>query len=300
MRHNAISLDDKYALESGEIYLSGIQALVRLPLMQHARDAAAGHHTAGFISGYRGSPLAGLDQQLWKARAHLEPRSIIFQPGLNEELAATAVWGSQQTGLHRGALYDGVFGMWYGKAPGVDRASDALRHANAAGTARRGGVLLIAGDDHACKSSSYPTQSEYAMMHLEIPVLSPASIQDLLDYGLYAWALSRYSGLWVCMVALTDMMDGSAVVHVDKGRVPLTAPADFKMPQAGVHIRRGDVPKEQELRIRDIKLPAGHGFCARQSSQSHRIRCPESASCNRCDRQGVYRHAPGPARPGTR
>ena len=257
---NPIELDDKYTLESGSIYLSGIQALVRLPLMQAARDAAANFNTAGFISGYRGSPLGGLDQQLWRAESLLSERQIRFQPGLNEELAATAVWGSQQVGLHPGARYDGVFGRWYGKAPGVDRACDALRHANAAGTAPLGGVLAIAGDDHACKSSSYPTQSEYAMMHLEIPVLNPSCIQDVLDYGLYGWALSRYSGTWVSLIALTDVMDSSAVVQVGPERVQIRHAKDFTIPELGVHIRNNDVPLEQEARMREAKLPAVLAF----------------------------------------
>ena len=255
-----ISLEDKFSLDRGRVFLSGIQALVRLPLMQSARDEAAGLKSAGFVSGYRGSPLAGLDQQLWKARQHLAARRVHFQPGLNEELAATAVWGSQQVGLHPGARVEGVFGMWYGKAPGVDRACDALRHANAAGTSPRGGVLLVAGDDHACKSSSYPTQSEYAMMHLEIPVLAPSSVQEVLDLGLMGWALSRYSGCWVCLVALTDWMDGSAVVEVSPERSPLILPADFEMPPGGLHIRGHDDPKEQERRLRDWKLPAALAF----------------------------------------
>lgn len=260
MRRANATLDDKYSLESGEVYLSGIQALVRLPLAQHARDVAAGLHTAGFVSGYRGSPLAGLDQQIWAAADHYTRHGVVFQPGLNEELAATAVWGSQQTGLHAGARYDGVFGLWYGKAPGVDRAADALRHANAAGTARRGGVLLVAGDDHACKSSSYPTQSEILMEHLEVPVLAPASVQEVLDYGLQGWAMSRYAGLWVGMVALTDLMDGSAVVRVDPGRVRSVIPGDFVMPRTGVHIRANDDPRAQERRLRDVKIPAAIAF----------------------------------------
>jgi indolepyruvate ferredoxin oxidoreductase len=265
MLREPVSLDDKYTLDEGEVYLSGIQALVRLPLEQAARDVAAGLHTAGFVSGYRGSPLAGLDQQLWQARSHLDRSRVVFQPGLNEELAATAVWGSQQTGLHPGARYDGVFGLWYGKSPGVDRASDALRHANASGTARHGGVLLVAGDDHACKSSSYPSQSEFAMMHLEIPVLSPASVQDVIDYGLHGWAMSRYSGLWVCLVALTDWMDGSAVVRVGPERGRVVLPHDFALPAGGVHIRAGDEPAAQERRIRAVKLPAAIAYARANS-----------------------------------
>ncbi|MBW2274753.1 MAG: indolepyruvate ferredoxin oxidoreductase family protein [Deltaproteobacteria bacterium] len=255
-----ISLDDKFRLERGRVFLSGIQALVRLPLVQSARDEAAGLRTAGFVSGYRGSPLAGLDLQLWRAREQLAARRVHFEPGLNEELAATAVWGSQQVGLHPGARAEGVFGMWYGKAPGVDRACDALRHANAAGTSPLGGVLLVAGDDHACKSSSYPTQSEYAMMHLEIPVLAPASVQEVLDFGLWGWALSRYAGCWVSLIALTDLMDGSAVVEVSPERALARMPADFEMPRSGVHIRGHDDPKEQERRLREWKLPAAMAF----------------------------------------
>jgi len=255
-----IGLDDKYRREEGRIYLSGIQALVRLPLMQRARDAAAGLSTAGFVSGYRGSPLAGLDLQLWKARDLLEAANVRFQPGLNEELAATAVWGSQQLGLHPGARHDGVFGLWYGKAPGVDRAADALRHANAAGTAPHGGVLLVAGDDHACKSSSYPSQSELLLMHLEVPVLAPSDVQDVLDFGLLGFGLSRYAGLWAGLIALTDVMDSSAVVEVSAARPQLRRPEDFEMPARGVHIRAHDGPHEQEERLRRVKLPAAVAF----------------------------------------
>src|SRR5689334_7034633 len=178
-----VSLEDKYVLPSGRVYLTGTQALVRLAMIQRARDQAAGLNTACFISGYRGSPLGGFDQALWKARKHLKDNHIHFTPGVNEELAATAVWGSQQVGLFEGAKYDGVFAMWYGKGPGVDRAGDAFKHANAAGSWGKGGVLAILGDDHACKSSTLPSQSEYAMVDAEIPVLNPAGIQEVLDFG---------------------------------------------------------------------------------------------------------------------
>src|SRR6201990_1596544 len=192
-----VTLDDKYVLERGRVYLTGTQALVRLPMMQRERDLAAGLNTGGFISGYRGSPLGGFDQALWKAKAHLAEHHIHFTPGVNEELAATAVWGSQQVGLFPGAKYDGVFAMWYGKGPGVDRSGDALKHGNAAGSAPHGGVLLLAGDDHACKSSTLPHQSEYAFMDASIPVLNPSGVQEMLDLGLYGWAMSRYSGCWI-------------------------------------------------------------------------------------------------------
>ena len=201
----AVTLDDKYALERGRVYLTGTQALVRLPMMQRQRDAAAGLNTACFISGYRGSPLGGLDQGLWGARRFLERNHIRFQPAINEELGATAVWGSQQIGLFPGAKYDGVFALWYGKGPGVDRSGDALKHGNAAGSAPHGGVLLLAGDDHTCKSSTLPHQSEYAFMDACIPVLNPSGVQEILDLGLYGWAMSRYAGLWVGMIALAGL-----------------------------------------------------------------------------------------------
>src|SRR5215813_8084940 len=188
----AVTLDDKYALEQGRVYLTGTQALVRLPMMQRQRDAAAGLNTGCFISGYRGSPLGGLDQGLWGARRFLERNHIRFQPAINEELGATAVWGSQQIGLFPGAKYDGVFAMWYGKGPGVDRSGDVLKHGNAAGTSKHGGVLLIAGDDHACKSSTLPHQSEHAFDAAMIPVLYPTGVAELIEMGLHGFAMSRY------------------------------------------------------------------------------------------------------------
>ncbi len=255
-----ISLDDKYEVETGRVFLTGIQALVRLPFMQHELDRRAGLNTAGFISGYRGSPLGGLDQQLWRARKFLDKHSVVFKPGLNEDLAATAVWGSQQANLYPGAKYDGVFGLWYGKAPGVDRSGDAFRHANAAGTQPRGGVLAVLGDDHACKSSTLPSQSEYAMMDAEIPVLNPAGIQDVLDFGIYGWALSRFAGTWVSMIALAETMDASATVEVHPHRVPIVTPPGFAMPKDGLSIRLGDTPQNQERRLREHKIPAVIAF----------------------------------------
>ena len=180
-----VTLEDKYTLQSGRIYLTGIQALVRLPIMQRRRDRAAGLNTAGFISGYRGSPLGGYDNALWQARHLLDKHDICFQPGLNEDLAATAVWGSQQVGLFAGAKVEGVFGIWYGKGPGVDRSTDALRHANWAGTASRGGVLAIAGDDHGAQSSTTAHQSEQVFEAAMMPILVPATVQEFLDLGLF-------------------------------------------------------------------------------------------------------------------
>ena len=189
-----VTLDDKYALDRGVAFMSGIQALVRLPIMQRQRDIARGLDTAGFISGYRGSPLGGYDQALWKAARHLERHNVVFRPAVNEDLAATAVWGSQQVNLFEGAKVDGVFGIWYGKGPGVDRSGDAFKHANAAGTSPNGGVLVLAGDDHTCKSSTLPHQTEYAFIDAGIPVLHPSGVQEILDLGLIGFAMSRYSG----------------------------------------------------------------------------------------------------------
>ena len=193
----SLSLEDKYAQEQGRVFMSGIQALVRLPMLQHTRDTMAGLHTAGFISGYRGSPLGGYDQALWKARDHLEAHNVVFQPGVNEELGATAVWGTQQLDLYpEHKRFDGVFGLWYGKGPGVDRCSDVFKHANMAGTARLGGVIAVAGDDHVAKSSSVAHQSDHIFKACGLPVFFPSTVQEILDLGLHAWAMSRFSGLW--------------------------------------------------------------------------------------------------------
>src|SRR5262249_31425400 len=224
------TLDDKYTAETGEVYLTGTRALVRLPMMQRQRDVAAGLNTACFITGYRGSPLGGFDQALWSARRFIERNHIRFQPAINEELAATAVWGSQQLGLFPGAKYDGVFAVWYGKGPGVDRSGDALKHGNSAGTAPHGGVLALAGDDHTCKSSTLAHQSELAFIDAAIPVLNPAGIEDILALGLYGWAMSRYTGAWVAFKTVAEIMDSSASVSVDPGRAPIALPTDFDMP----------------------------------------------------------------------
>jgi len=254
------ALDDKYTCTRGRIFLSGIQALVRLPLVQHERDLAAGLNTAGFISGYRGSPLGAYDKNLWAASGHLERHHIVFQPGVNEDLAATAVWGSQQVGLSPGARHDGVFALWYGKGPGVDRSGDVLKHANAAGSARLGGVLALAGDDHACKSSTLPHQSDFAFMNAGMPVLNPAGVQELLDLGLYGFALSRYSGCWVGFKALAEQMDASATVDADPGRVQIRLPEDFRLPEGGLNLRWPDSPPEQEARLLEWKIPAAQAF----------------------------------------
>ena len=254
------SLDDRYATESGVVFLTGIQALVRLPMTRARLDRAAGLDTAGFISGYRGSPLGGYDQALWKAAPRLEEHHVVFKSGVNEELAATAVWGSQQVNLFGGAKYDGVFGIWYGKGPGVDRSGDAFKHANAAGSAPHGGVLALAGDDHACKSSTLPHQSEHAFIDASIPVLNPADVQDLLDFGVLGFEMSRFSGLWVAMKTISESLDSSATVAVGPERHHATIP-EFEMPEGGLHIRWPDPPLDQESRLRDYKLYAALAFC---------------------------------------
>ncbi|WP_064574640.1 indolepyruvate ferredoxin oxidoreductase family protein [Cupriavidus gilardii] len=255
-----VTLDDKYTLERGRIYISGTQALVRLPMLQQERDRAAGLNTAGFISGYRGSPLGALDQALWKAKSHLAGHNIVFQPGLNEDLAATAVWGSQQVNMYPGAQYDGVFGMWYGKGPGVDRTGDVFKHANSAGSSKHGGVLVLAGDDHSAKSSTLAHQSEHIFKACGLPVLFPANVQEYLDYGLHGWAMSRYSGLWVAMKCVTDVVESSASVELDPHRVQIALPQDFAMPPGGLNIRWPDPPLEQEARLLDYKWYAALAY----------------------------------------
>jgi indolepyruvate ferredoxin oxidoreductase len=255
-----VTLDDKYTLDRGRIYLTGIQALVRLPMMQRQLDLAAGLNTGGFISGYRGSPLGGYDTALWAARKHLERANIHFQPGLNEDLAATSLWGSQQIGMFPGATVDGVFGIWYGKGPGVDRSMDVLKHANLAGTSPRGGVLAIAGDDHACQSSSIPNSSDQVLVAAMIPVLNPASLQDYLDFGLFGFALSRYSGCWVGFKAVGQTVESSASILVDPDRSRFVLPEDFVIPAGGLGIRWPDPPLEQEARLHGAKMDAVAAF----------------------------------------
>jgi indolepyruvate ferredoxin oxidoreductase len=255
-----IRLDDKYRLATGHLYLTGTQALTRLPMLQKQRDAAHGLNTACFISGYRGSPLGNLDKSLWEAKGFLQENHIHFQPGVNEELAATSVWGSQQTSLFPGARYDGVFAMWYGKGPGVDRCGDVFKHGNSAGVSEHGGVLLLAGDDHGCKSSSIANQSEHAFIAASIPVLNPANVQEILDYGIIGWELSRYSGCWVALKTIAENVDSSAVVDVDPLRIQVQIPKDFQLPEDGVYIRWPDPPLAQEKRLNTYKIYAARAF----------------------------------------
>ena len=255
------SLDDKYTLGEGRAFMSGVQALVRLPMLQRQRDAAVGLNTAGFISGYRGSPLGTYDQALWAAKKHLAEHHIVFQPGVNEELGATAVWGTQQLDLYpQSKKYDGVFGIWYGKGPGVDRCSDVFKHANMAGTARHGGVIAIAGDDHISKSSTAAHQSDHIFKACGTPVFFPSSVQDILDMGLHAFAMSRFSGVWSGMKTIQEVVESSSSVSIDPDRVKIILPEDFAMPPGGLHIRWPDPPLEQEARLMDYKWYAALAY----------------------------------------
>src|SRR5262245_44142094 len=256
-----VSLDDKYALESGRVYLTGAQAFVRLLILQRQRDALAGLNTAGFVSGYRGSPLGALDQSLWKAKKFLERANVKFQPGLNEDLAATSIWGTQQLNLHRGAKVDGVFAMWYGKGPGVDRCGDVFKHANFAGTSKHGGVLVLAGDDHAAKSSTIPHQSDHQFSAAMMPVLYPSSVQEILDLGLHGWAMSRYSGCWVGFKCVADTVESSSSVYVDPSRTQIVIPDDFPLPPDGVSIRWPDAFLATEARMQDYKVYSALHYC---------------------------------------
>ncbi len=254
------TLDDRYVLESGQVFLTGIQALVRLPMMQRQRDVAAGLNTGGLITGYRGSPLGTFDQALWQAKKFVEKNHIVFQPAVNEDLAATALWGTQQLHLVAGARYDGVFGMWYGKGPGVDRSGDAFKHANVNGTSRHGGVLALAGDDHHAKSSTVAHQSEFAFIDAMMPVVNPASVQDILDLGLHAFAMSRYSGCWIGFKIVTELADSTSTVAVDPARIPIVVPIDFDLPPGGLNLRFPDDFQEQERRLHQFKVPAALAY----------------------------------------
>ena len=254
-----VSLDDKYALESGQVFLTGTQTLVRLPMLQRQRDQADGLNTGCYISGYRGSPLGGFDQQLWQAKPFLEKNHIVFQPGVNEDMAATAVWGSQQLNLGPKSNYDGIYGIWYGKAPGVDRCGDVVRHANHAGTDPNGGVLMMCGDDHAAVSSTVPGQSEHNLASWMVPMLYPAGVQEYLDYGLLGWAMSRYAGVWVGFKCVSEVVESSASVHVDAHRLDIQYP-EFEMPPGGLNIRWPDDRWSQEERLQRHKVYAALAF----------------------------------------
>jgi len=260
MELRPVTLADRYDLTASPVLVSGIQAMVRACLMQHARDVAAGLDTGGYVTGYRGSPLGGVDAAFHGAQGALGKAGVTFHPGLNEDLAATALWGTQQAELRGEGRHDGVFGLWYGKGPGVDRTGDVFRHANLAGTARHGGVLAAMGDDHTCESSTTCHQSEMAMMDAMIPILAPAGVQELVDYMITGWAMSRYSGLWVGIKSLKDTVESTAVIDGNPHRLSLVTPTDFAMPEGGLNIRLGDTPQMQEARLHDHKRFAAQAF----------------------------------------
>ncbi|MCB1486977.1 MAG: indolepyruvate ferredoxin oxidoreductase family protein, partial [Bauldia sp.] len=255
-----VSLGDKYDLGKSRILLTGNQAIIRLALMQQARDRRMGKHTAGYITGYRGSPLGTLDQQFARAANVLAGTDIVFQPAVNEDLAATAIWGAQQAEMRGEGRFDGVFGIWYGKGPGVDRSGDALKHANLAGTSPWGGVLALMGDDHTCESSTTAHQSEYAFVDAMIPVLSPAGVQEILDYGLFGIAMSRFTGLWVGLKCIKDTVESTATIDGSLDRAATIIPGAYRMPPGGLSIRPRDTPLAQEERLHESKLAAALAF----------------------------------------
>ncbi len=257
-----VTLDDKYSLAHGPAFMSGVQALVRLPMLQRLRDQKLGKNTAGFISGYRGSPLGGYDQALVKAGKYLTAQNIVFQPGVNEELAATALWGTQQLGFAPSGSnrFDGVFGIWYGKGPGVDRCSDVFKHANMAGTTPWGGVIAVAGDDHVSKSSTAAHQSDHIFKACGTPVFFPANVQEILDLGIHAFALSRFAGVWSGMKTIQEIVESSATALIDPDRVQIKTPTDFEMPPGGLHIRWPEQALEQEARLFHYKWYAALAY----------------------------------------
>jgi indolepyruvate ferredoxin oxidoreductase len=254
-----VSLEDRFDLTKSQVLLNGTQALVRLMLMQKARDRAAGLNTAGLVTGYRGSPLGAVDMQMARAKKHLDAADILFQPGLNEDLAATALWGSQQAELRGEGRFEGVFGLWYGKGPGVDRSGDVMRHVNMAGTSRHGGVLMAMGDDHTGESSTVCHQSDWALVDAHMPVVSPAGVQEILDFGLYGYALSRFAGVWVGLKTMKDTVEATAVVDGRADRMRFVLP-EFAMPEGGLNIRLGDHWIVQEERLVEHKRYAAEAF----------------------------------------
>jgi indolepyruvate ferredoxin oxidoreductase len=255
-----VTLDDKYDLTQRHVFVTGYQALVRLCLMQKELDRRNGLNTAGFVTGYRGSPLGTLDSQFLRARRFLDISDIRFQSGLNEDLAATAVWGSQQAELRGEGKYDGVFAMWYGKGPGVDRTGDVFRHANLAGSATHGGVLALMGDDHTAESSTTAHQSEYHFIDVMIPVLNPAGVQEVLDYGLYGWAMSRYTGAWTALKTMHETIESTATIDASLERINIVIPDDLRLPEGGFNIRLHDQILAQEARLHDYKRDAMLAF----------------------------------------
>src|SRR6187401_2774427 len=258
----SVSLNDKYDLNQSHVFVTGYQALIRACLMQKERDRRAGLNTAGYVTGYRGSPLGGLDQQFMRAGRILTAADVKFQSGINEELAATALWGSQQAELRGEGKFDGVFGMWYGKGPGVDRSGDVFRHANFAGTSKNGGVLALMGDDHTAESSTTAHQSEFHFVDVMIPILNPAGVQEIIDYALYGWAMSRYCGSWAALKCMHETVESTAVVDGALDRVTIVIPGDdeFRMPPGGLNIRLVDGILDMEARLHDFKRDAMLAF----------------------------------------
>jgi len=268
LKQDRVSLRERFAVAEGSLYLTGTQALVLLPLLQSRLDAQRGLSTGGYVTGYRGSPLGGYDQQLERAKTYLDKAGIVFQPGLNEDLAATAVWGTQQVALRGEGRVAGVFSIWYGKGPGVDRSGDALRHGNLAGSAAQGGVLVLTGDDHTCESSTTAHQSEYALVDAMIPILNPAGLQELVEYGLLGWEMSRRSGCWIGIKCVKDTIDVTGVVTIpDELMDRLAADEPRTQEREGdLNIRLVDTPLEQEERLHRRKLAAAQAF-----ARGHRI-----------------------------
>ncbi len=269
----SVSLEDKYAKE-GRVYVTGTQALVRLPLLQRQLDRAQGLRTAGYISGYRGSPLGGFDRELQRAGSILAENDIVFQPGVNEDLAATAVWGAQQVGLRDGSEYDGVFGIWYGKGPGVDRSGDAFRHANLAGSAAKGGVLALMGDDHTCESSTTCHQSEFALIDAMMPILNPAGVQEIIGFGVHGWAMSRHSGCWVGLKCVHDTVSSTVSANISATSFNIQVPDGMALPAGGLNIRTGDTAREQEARLHNHKLKAAQAYCRSNGLDRVVLDCP--------------------------
>ena len=289
-----VSLDDKYDLAQTRVLVTGYHALIRALLMQKERDRRAGLNTGGYVTGYRGSPLGGLDQQMMRAGRQLAAADVQFNPGINEELAATALWGTQQAELRGEGKFDGVFGMWYGKGPGVDRSGDVFRHANMAGTSKHGGVLALMGDDHTAESSTTAHQSEFHFVDVMMPILNPAGVQEIIDYALYGWAMSRYTGTWTALKCMHETVESTGVIDGSLDRVQIVTPDDFVMPDGGLNIRLerhhprpGSAPARLQAR-RHARLPA------RQPSQQDRhLRRPQSQDRHHHHRQGLSRRPSG-------
>ncbi len=267
-------LDDRYRRSDGRVFMTGTQALVRILFDQARRDKLAHINSAGFVSGYRGSPLGGLDLELWRAKERLDEAAIEFLPAVNEDLAATAVLGSQQVETNPQRTVDAVFGMWYGKGPGVDRSGDALKHGNAYGSSPQGGVLVVAGDDHGCVSSSMPHQSDAAFLSWFMPVLNPASVSEYLAFGEYGYALSRFSGMWVGFKAISETVESAATVELTPDRDFITP--QFEMPAGGVHYRWPDLPGPHIEERMEAKKNAVFAFAEANPIDRHIYEIPDA------------------------